>query len=145
MLIPKGATIFMPVYALNHTYFADAATYNPDRYLNYPKHSMEYATSSDYEHRDHYAFGAGRRICVGMHLGERTLWRMIAQLLWAFQIEPAADETGKPIELDIHAYSDGMVYAPKPYMVRFVPRSAKHAEVVRRVAAEAKVFLRQWE
>lgn len=145
MLIPKEATVFMPVYALNHTYYTDPATYNPDRYLNHPKHSTEYAISSDYENRDHYAFGAGRRICVGMHLGERTLWRIIAQILWAFKIEQAVDETGQLIELDIHGYTDGIVYAPKPYMVRFISRSEKHADVIRKVASEAKSYFKQWE
>ncbi|KAF2851961.1 cytochrome P450 oxidoreductase-like protein [Plenodomus tracheiphilus IPT5] len=145
MLIPKHATVFVPVYALHHTYYSDAETYNPDRYLNHTKLSVEYAASPDYEKRDHYAFGAGRRICAGMHLAERTVWRTMAQLLWAFRIEPAVDAEGKNVALDEIAYHETMVYAPEPYQVKFIPRSEKHAQVVRDASAEAEDYLKQWE
>jgi cytochrome P450 len=145
MLIPKGATIIMPTYALNFTYHDDPNTYNPDRYLQHPKLAVEYAAASDYNNRDHYTFGSGRRICVGIHLAERTLWRMIAQILWAFEIKQPIDEHGNQVDLDETAYTDGMVLSLKPFMVRLTPRSAKHAEIVMKAAEESKDFLRQWE
>jgi cytochrome P450 len=140
MLIPKDATIFLPVYALNHTHYPEPETYNPDRYLDHPKSSSEYAGSSDYGNRDHYAFGAGRRFCVGINLAERTLWRMIAQILWAFKIEKIADD-----ELDIDAYDDGIASTPKPFMVRLVPRSAQHADIIRKASSEAAELLKKWD
>ncbi|KAF2029003.1 cytochrome P450 [Setomelanomma holmii] len=95
MLVPKGATIILPAYALNFTYHDDPEIYNPDRYLNHSKLSAALAASPDYGNRDHYTFGSGRRNCVGIHLAERTLWRMIAQILWAFKIERIVDEYGR--------------------------------------------------
>ena len=107
---------------------------------------MHYAGSPDYENRDHYTYGSGRRICVGIHLAERTQWRLIARLLWAFNIEPAIDEkTGKEVELDTEAFTDGLVTRPLPFQVRFVPRSAKHVDVIRNENERAQEFLRQYD
>lgn len=146
MLIPKDATVFIPAYALNHSTHKDPEIYNPDRYLNHPRLAMDYAGSPDYKNRDHYSYGAGRRICVGIHLAERTQWRITARLLWAFKIEPAVDEaTGEKIELDTNAYEDGFLSEPDPFRVRFVPRSEKHAEVLRREFKEVEEFLKKWE
>lgn len=106
---------------------------------------MTYAGSPDYENRDHYAYGAGRRICVGIHLAERTQWRITARMLWAFDIKPALDEKGDEIELDTDAYEDGLLIQPKKYQVRFLPRSEKHLEVVRREYEAVEEFLKRWE
>lgn len=107
---------------------------------------MDYAGSPEYENRDHYSYGAGRRICVGIHLAERTQWRILARMLWAFHIEPVIDEvTGEKVELNTNAYESGFLFEPKPYKVKFTPRSEKHAEVVRRDFKLVEEFLRQWE
>jgi cytochrome P450 len=140
MLIPKNATVFLPIYALNHTYYSDADTYNPDRYLGHPKSSSEYAVRPDYENRDHYTFGSGRRFCIGIHLAERSLWRMIAQILWAFKIEKVPSAV-----LDLDAYDGGIAFTPTAFKVRLAPRSARHIEVVQEASAEAKQFLSRWE
>lgn len=70
---------------------------------------------------------------------------MIAQILWAFNIEQAVDEHGKLIELDESAYMDGLLLAPKPFQIRLVPRSREHAEVVRSAVAESEEYLQRWE
>jgi cytochrome P450 len=140
MLIPKDATVFLPIYALHHTYYSDANIYNPDRYLGHLRSSSEYAIMSNYENRDHYAFGSGRRFCIGINLAERSLWRMIAQILWTFKIEEV-----QGAELDIDAYEGSIAIAPMSFKVRLVPRSMRHAEIVRNVSTEAKEFLARWE
>jgi hypothetical protein len=38
--------------------------------------------------RDHFAFGAGRRICPGYHVAERSFFIGFSRLLWAFDIQP---------------------------------------------------------
>ncbi|KAK1977502.1 cytochrome P450 2D18 [Colletotrichum cereale] len=150
MLIPAGSTIFIPAYGLNHLpdSFPNAEVYNPDRYLPVAhKLAPELAASSNYSERDHYSYGAGRRLCVGLHLAERTQWRLMAQILWAFRIERAIGEDGTEIEPDTSydAYDDGFLSSPKEYSVRFVPRSERHAEVVRRESSEVEGFLKQYE
>ena len=145
MLIPKDSTIILPPYVLHSTY-ENAEEYNPDRYLSHPKLAMDYAGSPDYMNRDHYSYGAGRRICVGIHLAERTQWRITARLLWAFNIELGIDEkTGELIDLDLNGYKDGFFMQPKPYKVRFIPRSENHAEVIRRDFKDIEEFVKKWE
>lgn len=145
-LIPKDSTVFIPPWGLHQSHYEDPELYNPDRYLNHPRLAMDYAGSPDYENRDHYTYGAGRRICAGIHLAERIQWRLLARLLWAFNIEPSIDETtGEAIELDTNAYTDGFIIQPLPFQVRFVPRSEKHVQVIRNDFKSVEGFLKQWE
>ena len=146
-LIPKGATVFSPAYSIHHDakLYPEPYKYNPDRYLDRPLLAMAYAGSPDYENRDHYAYGAGRRICVGIHLAERTQWRITARILWAFDIKPALDDKGEEIELDTDAFEDGLLIQPKKFKVRFLPRSEKHLEVIQREFEAVEDFLKKWE
>lgn len=139
MLIPDRATIFIPIYTLHNTRFEDPAAYNPDHYLDHPKLAPEYAMSADYESRDHYAYGAGRRICPGMHLAERTQWRFLAAILWAFEVRPVGN-----IDLD-HAFEDGFFHYPLPYKAEFVPRSEQHVQTIRREFGVIEELPKKWE
>jgi cytochrome P450 len=136
----------IPHWALSHSQYDDPDTYNPDRYLNHPGLAIEYAGSADYQNRDHYAYGAGRRICAGIQLAERTQWRMIARLLWAFRIEHAIDEkTGEKIEIDSEAFEHKLIAGPMPFQVTFTPRSERHVEVLKRELESVSELLRKWE
>jgi cytochrome P450 len=145
MLIPKNATVVVPVYALHHTHCTNPALYDPDRYRTNLKTAYQNASRPDYENRDHYAFGTGRRLCPGIHMGERTVWRMTAKILWAFEIKHAADAEGKEVVLDPDNYIEGMATQPAPFKVRFVPRSQKHVQVIRHAVLNVEEILRQWE
>ncbi|KAF2657853.1 cytochrome P450 [Lophiostoma macrostomum CBS 122681] len=146
MLIPKDATIIIPHYSLSHTQFFDPSSYNPDRYLSHPGLATEYASAPDYQNRDHYSYGAGRRICAGMHLAERMQWRMVAALLWAFRIEHAVDEvTGEVMEIDTEAFEERLIAGPKEFKCRFVLRSERHGEIVRREMERVGGMLEGWE
>ena len=136
----------IPHWALHHSQFDDPDTYNPDRYLNHPGLATEYAGNSDYQNRDHYAYGAGRRICAGIQLAERMQWRMLAALLWAFNIEHAVDEkSGQKIEIDPEAFEDKLITGPKPFRVKFTPRSQLHVNVIKRELGEVSGLLERWE
>lgn len=148
MLIPANATIFFPAFGLHRNpepLYTDPDAYNPDRYLSHPRLAMDYAGSPDYHNRDHYSYGSGRRICPGIHLADRTQWRFVAYLLWAFDVLPALDEQGEEIPLDITAYKPGLLSEPEDFKVRFVPRSEKHVEVIEREFANVQGFLKQYE
>ncbi|KAF6811973.1 cytochrome P450 2D18 [Colletotrichum sojae] len=144
MLIPAGSTVFIPPSALNHDsnhYSQDPSDYNPDRYLSQAsKLAPELANAPAYAERDHYTYGAGRRMCPGIHLAERSQWRVVAQMLWAFHIEREAD-----LDTSYGAYQEGLIHSLKEFRVRFVPRSEAHAEVVRRNFVRANGFLQQWD
>ena len=145
MLIPKDATIIIPAWAIHHTEYVDPDTYNPDRFLKHTRLAMDYAGSGDYQNRDHYAYGAGRRICVGIHFAERTQWRILAKILWGFTIEHAVDDNGEQITLDHDGYSDAMISDPLPFIVKITPRSEKHADIIKRNYENVKEFLKKWE
>ncbi|KAK2005730.1 cytochrome P450 2D18 [Colletotrichum eremochloae] len=150
MLIPAGSTVMVPSYALNYSSetSSNPSVYNPDQFLDRAgKLAPELAASSRYDERDHYSYGSGRRICVGLHLAERTQWRIIAQILWAFRIEPGVGADGKAIELDTSydAYEEGFLHSPKKYSVRFVLRSEKHGEILKKEYGDIVEFLQRWE
>lgn len=54
----------------------------------------EYASSLEYLGRDRFSYGAGRRVCPGVQLAERNMWR-ITPVLQTVKRE----EAGNP---DIH-------------------------------------------
>jgi cytochrome P450 len=54
MFIPKNSIIFTATWAIHHNpaEFPDPDTFNPDRYLAFPKLASEYAGSPDFANRD---------------------------------------------------------------------------------------------
>jgi hypothetical protein len=81
-----------------------------------------------------------------MHLAERNMWRIAAKLLWAFEFSPYVDPlTGQVSNLDPDAYNPGILQAPLPFKVTIKPRSEAYAETIRKEAAGAKDFMKQFE
>ncbi|KAJ0269713.1 hypothetical protein CBS470a_013685 [Colletotrichum nupharicola] len=116
-----------------------------NRYLKHPKLANDYAGSPEWSNRDHYNYGAGRRICPGIHLAERNMWRIAAKLLWAFDFaEPLDPETGKVTPLDANAYNPGILQAPLEFKARITPRSEAHVATIRREHTDAEGFLAQY-
>lgn len=148
MLIPKDATVIIPIWGMHMsemTGYKDPTRYNPDRFLSWPRLADAYAGSPDYMNRDHYTYGAGRRICPGIHLAERTQFRMTARLLWAFDINQKKDQNGELIPIDVNDYHEGISHTPKEFPVEFKLRSSKHLEVIRQELAAAHEFLKQFD
>lgn len=55
MLIPKGSTIFIPIWAIHHSEnlgYKDPDTFNPDRYVGFNRLANDYAGSPNYQDRD---------------------------------------------------------------------------------------------
>ena len=148
MHIPKDSMIFLATWAIHHSdaEFEDHERFNPDRYLKFDKLANDYAGAADWASRDHYGYGAGRRICPGIHLAERNMWRIAAKLLWAYEFaEPLDPVTGQVKPLDADAYINGILISPLPFEVRITPRSAKHVARIKTEKAAALDFLRQYE
>jgi cytochrome P450 len=149
MLIPKDATVIIPSYAIHRSEqmkYTNPDTFDPSRYVNHPRLASDYAGSPDFNNRDHYGYGAGRRICPGMHLAERTQWRAIAKILWAFDIELAVDPaTGQKIVPDPEAFKEGIAHGPKPFKVVFKPRSQAHIDTIFREAEQSLDEVAKWD
>ncbi|KAE8337413.1 hypothetical protein BDV24DRAFT_154362 [Aspergillus arachidicola] len=136
-LLPKGATVVINLWDMHHDEkrYADDDVFNPDRFEGFTQLASEYVGSSDYEKRDHYAYGNGRRICPGMHLGERNIFLGIAKLLWAFKFEKAIDNSGKLIDTDRTyetGYSEGLLINANPFPCRVTVRSKERAATIAR-------------
>ncbi|KAH8805193.1 cytochrome P450 [Xylogone sp. PMI_703] len=129
--IPRGSVVRVNTWAIHRdpNRYPDPERFNPDRFLNHPLSASAYANSGDVSARDHFSYGGGKRICVGMHLAERSLFNMTSRLLHIFDIKPALDEQGNEIPPDINAFSSGLISAPLPFKVRFIVRN----EAVRRL------------
>ncbi|KAJ8507004.1 hypothetical protein ONZ45_g10573 [Pleurotus djamor] len=117
--IPKNTVMVLNVYALHHDEgrYPDSWTFNPDRYIGDNMSSSESAKQSDVMTRDHWAFGAGRRLCPGMVIAERELFLALSRLLWAFDFSSVP---GEPISLEEYEGLSGRT--PMPYRLNLNPR-----------------------
>lgn len=74
------------------------------------------------------------------------MWRMVAKLMWAFDIlEPLDPNTGKVSPIDENAFSSSILVGPLPFRVRVVPRSEEILKAIRREAVGAEEFLRAYD
>ena len=89
-VIPKGTAIVGNTAAIhfNPVRYPNPFQFKPERYINHTKTSAEYAAMADPYARDHFTFGAGRRICPGSRFAENALTLALANMVWAFEIKP---------------------------------------------------------
>ncbi|KAJ9094968.1 hypothetical protein QFC21_005760 [Naganishia friedmannii] len=88
--IPKGAFLHLNAWAIHHdeNRHKDPDAFIPERYEGDERSSQQSINLADPTQRDHFAFGAGRRICPGYHVAERSFFVGFSRLLWAFDIKP---------------------------------------------------------
>ncbi|CAP92710.1 Steroid 17-alpha-hydroxylase/17,20 lyase [Penicillium chrysogenum] len=142
-LLPKGTTVFLNVWGLHHdeSVFPNPERFDPSHYEGRHNLASDYAASPDYMQRDHFIYGAGRRLCPGIHLSERSMFIGAAKLLWGFQFESEMDESGRPVAIDtdpITGYTEGFLVCPRAYKCKVSPRSAARAETIMREFAQAE-------
>ena len=78
--------------------------------------------------RDHWTFGAGRRICPGMLVAQREIWLAISKILWAFELMETPD---KPV--DLREYDGMSGRSPVPFEIVLRPRFEGVEKVIGRV------------
>lgn len=140
--VPANSVVCLQQYPIHYdpAVFLDPERFSPDRFLDHPMGSGHYAAGPA-SARDHWAFGAGRRICSGMHLAENSMFIVLAKLLWAFDILPPLDDVGTPMQVDTSDAAfdpEGSTTMAKVYKVRWRVRSDGIRKVVEREAAEAR-------
>jgi cytochrome P450 len=104
MFIPKGTICLPNVWQMNRDpeiYGEDAAQFNPARYLDANDKS---APRPSHKEDGHFSYGFGRRICLGRHLANNSLFIDIAIMLWAGKIERKKDASGEFLPLDIDGF-----------------------------------------
>ncbi|KAF7365093.1 O-methylsterigmatocystin oxidoreductase [Mycena venus] len=114
--IPKGSMVLSNIWAMVHdeSVYPNPDKFDPERFLN-----ADGQLNTD----DHIlAFGFGRRICVGRHAADATVWATIVSVLSTFNIAKAKDDTGKEIDIE-PVFTDGLVSHSKPFKCTITPRS----------------------
>ncbi|OTB07018.1 hypothetical protein M426DRAFT_54404 [Hypoxylon sp. CI-4A] len=134
--IPKGAGVMWNVWTIHQdpNRYSDPQRFDPARWAHDSQTSVEAAHNPDVSKRDHFLFGAGRRVCQGMHIADRSIFLAISRLLWAFDFERATDEkTGKEMIPDRKALvpENGSFVQPAPFKAAIKPRSAWKAQQIR--------------
>lgn len=115
-LIPAGSHVYANARAMTH----DARTYhepeefNPDRYVP----TSEGGRGEPFPVGQ---FGFGRRICVGQHLADASVWIAMAGMLSTLTISKAIDEEGNEISPDVELTA-GLTSHPKSFQCRIEPR-----------------------
>ncbi|KAF7374574.1 O-methylsterigmatocystin oxidoreductase [Mycena sanguinolenta] len=132
--IPKGTTVISNIWAMtrDESIYPEPERFNPDRFFT--------ADGKLNDDDTVLAFGFGRRICVGRHNAEATVWATLVSVLSTFNIAKAKDDTGKEIEIDPDRYSYGMVSHPQPFACSIIPRSETAQSLVRATMLETHDF-----
>ncbi|KAF8908536.1 cytochrome P450 [Gymnopilus junonius] len=126
--IPKGTMILPNIWAMtrDESIYPEPLQFKPERFLD--------ANGNLNDDGRVLAYGFGRRICVGKHIGSDTLWIIIASVLASFNIERSKDDFGNEVEVN-HDYHDlGILHHKSKFQCTFVPRSA----VVKKLIEEAR-------
>ena len=141
--IPAGAGVLHNVYTINmdERRFPNPRQFYPERYAEDFQSLGESAANPDASKRDQFTFGAGRRICPGIHVAERSLFLAISRILWGFDIKPKKDAQGKDILPDPERYTQGFVCMPEEFVVDIKPVSERRRKMMEQEWEEAKKLL----
>jgi cytochrome P450 len=115
----------------------DPDTFDPARYLNHTLPAADYINVSDPYERDHFTYGAGRRVCPGVHVAERSLYINISRVLWGFNITKKVGPDGNLIE-PTQTMVRGFMSVPELFECDITPRSEGHARIMREEFARAE-------
>ncbi|KAM0812515.1 putative Cytochrome P450 [Seiridium cardinale] len=137
--IPKGTIVVLNWWAIHRDpkLFENPDNFDPTRYLNKPNPAADYINIANPYERDHFTYGAGRRVCPGVHVAERSLFINIVRVLWGFNISKSREADGTPIEPTTKMVP-GFLTVPLPFECTIKPRSAKHEKVIRGAFEEAE-------
>ncbi|KXN84170.1 O-methylsterigmatocystin oxidoreductase [Leucoagaricus sp. SymC.cos] len=124
--IPKNCTIMYNAYAMLHdeNAFPEPGKFKPSRFLKPDGTLCDDVLNPE----DTGAFGFGRRECPGKNVGLSTLVITVASVLHLFDISPAFDEHGRPIEVKPEFDTDSVGSEPLPFPCKISPRKGKPVE-----------------
>ncbi|THV06992.1 cytochrome P450 [Dendrothele bispora CBS 962.96] len=109
--IPKGSTVIGSHWSIfkDPDVFPNPETFDPSRWIDNNGNIKDYPKN--------FNFGFGRRVCVGHHVANRSVFINTALLLWAFRI---LENPKSPI--DITAFTSTANIHPLPFEANFEPR-----------------------
>ncbi|KAJ3757815.1 cytochrome P450 [Lentinula raphanica] len=135
--LPKDTICFSNIWSMHHDtklYGDDAEHFNPNRFIN--GDGRVDSSIEDTKDEGHFSFGFGKRICVGRHVANNTMFINIACLLWAFNITAESDSEANPKLPDPSSSIEGLTIRPQPFGCKFTPRNADVAELIIQAKSE---------
>ncbi|KAI9495682.1 cytochrome P450, partial [Zychaea mexicana] len=87
--IPGDTTVIINLHAIHQdpAHYPEPEKFIPERHMAYVQRDNRDKFSQTTEDRPHLAFSTGRRVCVGIHLAERSLFMAASGLLGCFRID----------------------------------------------------------
>ncbi|KAI9713189.1 MAG: hypothetical protein M1820_001174 [Bogoriella megaspora] len=139
---PAGTTFVMNVWAMHMdpNEYDDPESFKPSRFLR-NKFGTKYdpTASESAARRNHYGFGAGRRVCPGQRMGELNLYLTAAKLVWLFDMRYVGDG-----ELDTSlttGFKAGITVAPKEFPLELRIRSEERRAAMVKDLEKAEALL----
>ncbi|KAJ3774224.1 cytochrome P450 [Lentinula raphanica] len=141
--IPKGSTVIPNVWAVFYNekiYGPDVHTFEPKRWLLEISDEQGKGWKINPDMRDPatVAFGFGRRVCPGKHMGLSSFRIIAASLLHSFNISPPLNKFGEPVVPKIE-YISGLVHYPVPFKCSIKPRSEGHVTLVQQSSWNSEI------
>ncbi|KAK8015778.1 hypothetical protein PG991_008666 [Apiospora marii] len=86
LYIPAGTIVSADLYTIQRSpeYFADPATFRPERWLEGAEKSAEFENDNPAAYRP---FLIGSRACIGRHMAQQSIRLIVASLLWRYDFE----------------------------------------------------------
>ncbi|KAJ7167338.1 cytochrome P450 [Mycena crocata] len=123
--LKAGSVVFPNTWAILH----DPVEY-PEPHLFKPERFLTHDGKVNPQVKDPEAvWGFGRRICPGRKMATSSMYITIAAVLATFNISPAVDSDGKPIQIS-GEYGSGMLRYPKAFECSIKPRSEEAAAFI---------------
>ncbi|KAF9076847.1 cytochrome P450 [Rhodocollybia butyracea] len=117
--IPQGCVVLPNIWAMNR----DPDLYpEPDKFM--PERFLE-GHGPFTNINDIYAYGFGRRVCVGRYVADTTVWLTIVSILATLDLRKAKDDRGHEIDIPEEYTQHFFRYSPKPYQSSIKPRDSK--------------------
>ncbi|KAH7883254.1 cytochrome P450 [Phlebopus sp. FC_14] len=114
--IPKGAVLLTNLWSIAHNEekYPKPFEFIPERFLD------AHGNLTD-DNVLNIAFGHGRRICVGRHFADSSLWSAMANILAVFKLSLPKDKDGRDIPFK-PKWASGATTHPVPFPICIVPR-----------------------
>ncbi|CAG8512952.1 22062_t:CDS:2 [Dentiscutata erythropus] len=123
--IPANSVVILNQYGIHkdERRYENPKEFKPERFFDITESSAVLA-NGNYQNRDHFGFGAGRRLCTAIHMAELELFWGVSRLLWCFKIENASPlgKDGKQIPIDLEKACIGATIWPEKYHIKFIKR-----------------------
>ncbi|KAG9246160.1 putative cytochrome P450 [Calycina marina] len=137
-VIPKNMMILINAQAANHDidhFGPDAATFNPERWLN-KKAPIGI---------QHLSFGAGSRACSGQLIASRLLYTALVRIICSYKIVASEEMPPNTDYVEYNAAKSALVAIPRAFGVRLVSRGEEGEleECLEEASERVKGFYRE--